>query len=56
MLQTTARGNVRKAARHLPVDLPPASLNMPGMTRSVLIADDDPHIRELLAFSLAKAG
>jgi two-component system, OmpR family, response regulator len=26
------------------------------MTHSILIADDDPHIRELLSFALAKAG
>lgn len=26
------------------------------MTRSILIVDDDPHIRQLLAFALAKAG
>jgi two-component system, OmpR family, response regulator len=26
------------------------------MSRSILIVDDDPHIRELLAFALAKAG
>ncbi len=29
---------------------------MPLMPRSILIADDDPHIRQLLAFALAKAG
>ncbi len=34
------------------------SLHTPNMSpmRSVLIVDDDPHIRELLAFALAKAG
>ncbi|HRD29161.1 MAG TPA: response regulator, partial [Caulobacter sp.] len=26
------------------------------MTRSILIVDDDPHIRQLLAFALTKAG
>ncbi|MDY0969197.1 response regulator, partial [Sphingomonas sp. CFBP9021] len=26
------------------------------MPRTILIADDDPHIRQLLAFALAKAG
>ena len=29
---------------------------MPPMTRSILIVDDDPHIRQLLAFALTKAG
>ena len=29
---------------------------MATMSRSILIVDDDPHIRELLAFALAKAG
>jgi len=29
---------------------------MPLMQRSILIVDDDPHIRQLLAFALAKAG
>jgi len=29
---------------------------MNAMSRSILIVDDDPHIRELLAFALAKAG
>lgn len=50
------RGPVRRADRQLAVDLPPATLNMPLMPKSVLIADDDPHIRELLAFALTKAG
>jgi two-component system, OmpR family, response regulator len=27
-----------------------------GMTRTILIVDDDPHIRQLLAFALGKAG
>jgi two-component system, OmpR family, response regulator len=27
-----------------------------GMTRAILIVDDDPHIRQLLAFALGKAG
>ncbi len=30
--------------------------SMPPMTHQILIADDDPHIRELLSFALAKAG
>ncbi len=29
---------------------------MPPMSRTILIADDDPHIRQLLVFALAKAG
>lgn len=29
---------------------------MTAMARSILIVDDDPHIRELLAFALSKAG
>jgi two-component system OmpR family response regulator len=29
---------------------------MPAMSRSILIVDDDPHIRELLDFALTKAG
>jgi two-component system OmpR family response regulator len=29
---------------------------MPSMSRSILIVDDDPHIRELLDFALTKAG
>ncbi len=29
---------------------------MTAMTRLVLIVDDDPHIRQVLAFALAKAG
>jgi two-component system OmpR family response regulator len=29
---------------------------MAAMSRTILIVDDDPHIRELLAFALAKAG
>lgn len=28
----------------------------PAMSRTILIVDDDPHIRELLSFALAKAG
>ncbi len=31
-------------------------MNMHRMQRTILIVDDDPHIRELLAFALAKAG
>lgn len=44
-------------AVHLaPVDLRPAFGMMPAMSRSILIVDDDPHIRELLDFALTKAG
>jgi two-component system, OmpR family, response regulator len=32
------------------------SMNNAAMPRTILIADDDPHIRQLLAFSLGKAG
>jgi two-component system OmpR family response regulator len=39
-----------------PVDLVTATLKMRSMHRTILIVDDDPHIRELLAFALAKAG
>ena len=39
-----------------PVDLLQQRLNMGIMQRTVLIVDDDPHIRDLLAFALAKAG
>jgi len=38
------------------VDLRPGIGKMPAMSRSILIADDDPHIRELLDFALTKAG
>jgi two-component system OmpR family response regulator len=38
------------------VDLPPRAMNMASMARTVLIVDDDPHIRQLLAFALEKAG
>lgn len=31
-------------------------MNTDSMARTILIADDDPHIRQLLAFALAKAG
>ncbi|WGM40894.1 response regulator transcription factor [Caulobacter sp. NIBR1757] len=39
-----------------PVDLRPAFGMMHAMSRSILIVDDDPHIRELLDFALTKAG
>ncbi|HYE44938.1 MAG TPA: response regulator transcription factor [Caulobacter sp.] len=38
------------------VDLRPVIGKMPAMSRSILIVDDDPHIRELLDFALTKAG
>lgn len=38
------------------IDLRPAFGMMPAMSRSILIVDDDPHIRELLDFALTKAG
>ena len=31
-------------------------MNMAVMQRTVLVVDDDPHIRQLLVFALAKAG
>jgi len=31
-------------------------MNMIGMTRTVLVVDDDPHIRQLLVFAFGKAG
>jgi two-component system OmpR family response regulator len=39
-----------------PVDRKPAALNMRAMQRTILVVDDDPHIRQLLVFALAKAG
>jgi two-component system OmpR family response regulator len=44
------------AAAQAPVDLRPAFGMMHAMSRSILIVDDDPHIRELLDFALTKAG
>lgn len=38
------------------VDQDPAIGKMHAMSRSILIVDDDPHIRELLDFALTKAG
>lgn len=38
------------------IDLRPTFGMMPAMSRSILIVDDDPHIRELLDFALTKAG
>src|ERR1700743_3898973 len=31
-------------------------MNMAAMQRTILVVDDDPHIRQLLVFALAKAG
>jgi len=39
-----------------PVDLADGAMNMHAMQRTILIADDDPHIRQLLSFALTKAG
>jgi two-component system OmpR family response regulator len=39
-----------------PVDLASAAMIMPRMQRTILVVDDDPHIRQLLVFALAKAG
>ena len=41
---------------HCAIDLAPSSATMAAMTRTVLLVDDDPHIREVLAFAFDKAG
>jgi two-component system, OmpR family, response regulator len=38
------------------IDLPQETATMITMTRRVLLVDDDPHIRQLLAFAFDKAG
>lgn len=38
------------------IDLPQETATMIAMTRRVLLVDDDPHIRQLLAFAFDKAG
>ena len=38
------------------IDLPRETATMIAMTRRVLLVDDDPHIRQLLAFAFDKAG
>ena len=38
------------------IDLPRETAPSPLMTRTVLLVDDDPHIREVLAFAFDKAG
>lgn len=41
----------------LPIDDPHGEgLNVHHMSQQILVVDDDPHIRQLLAFALAKAG
>jgi two-component system, OmpR family, response regulator len=40
----------------LALDPAPPARTMPPMTRTVLVVDDDPHIRQLLVFALGKAG
>ena len=42
--------------RPIPVDPRPGARNMGRMQRTILIVDDDPHIRQLLVFALAKVG
>jgi two-component system OmpR family response regulator len=42
--------------RAVPVDPGRGALNMAAMQRTILVVDDDPHIRQLLVFALAKAG
>jgi two-component system OmpR family response regulator len=39
-----------------PVDALRATANMSPMSQTVLVVDDDPHIRQLLVFALEKAG
>jgi len=41
---------------HAPIDATPAFAILCPMPRTVLVVDDDPHIRELLTFALGKAG
>lgn len=41
---------------HCTIDLAASSATMTAMTRTVLLVDDDPHIREVLAFAFDKAG
>jgi two-component system OmpR family response regulator len=41
---------------HCAIDLATTSATMAAMTRTVLLVDDDPHIREVLAFAFDKAG
>lgn len=38
------------------IDAPAETATMRAMTRRVLLVDDDPHIRQLLAFAFDKAG
>jgi two-component system OmpR family response regulator len=40
----------------LALDLPAPSRIVRAMSRTVLVVDDDPHIRQLLVFALGKAG
>ncbi len=47
---------LRLTPESLGVDLRPTFGMMHAMSRSILIVDDDPHIRELLDFALTKAG
>jgi two-component system OmpR family response regulator len=42
--------------RVVPVDPARGALNMGVMQRTILVVDDDPHIRQLLVFALAKVG
>jgi two-component system OmpR family response regulator len=44
------------AANHVVVDLPRRAPIMQAMPRTILIVDDDPHIRQLLAFAIGKSG
>ena len=44
------------AANDTVIDLPRPRPIMQAMPRTILIVDDDPHIRQLLAFAIAKSG
>ncbi|HET9161083.1 MAG TPA: response regulator transcription factor [Caulobacteraceae bacterium] len=44
------------AANDVVVDLPRRPPIMEAMPRTILIVDDDPHIRQLLAFAIGKSG
>uniref|UniRef100_UPI0020C7265B response regulator n=1 Tax=Sphingomonas bacterium TaxID=1895847 RepID=UPI0020C7265B len=41
---------------HAPIDATPALTILAPMPRTILVVDDDPHIRELLVYALEKAG
>src|SRR6478609_4465024 len=49
------RSRTARRPRHH-IDLARQAMTQSGMGRTILIADDDAHIRQLLAFALRKAG